>query len=144
MGLFGGSSSSSSVTKNYVDNSSINANQTGALLGIAGNANKVGTVNVLDAGAIKRALDSADRAVSAAVQSVNNTSSNALQFAANNDTRASKAVNNSMAFAERAANNAMRIAFEASQPATATINKQLIGFGLVVAGTVAALVFVKR
>ena len=122
MGLFGGSSSSSSVTKNFIDNSSVTANQAGALLGIAGNDNQVGSVNVLDGGAINRAFD----------------------FAKSNNSKLTQAVNETLGFAERAGKNAMQIAFESAQPATALINKQMIGIGLLAASTVAAFVFLRR
>ncbi len=133
MGLFGGSSSSSSTTNNYVDNSSITANQAGALLGIAGDSNTVGSVNVLDGGVINRAFEFAGKA-----------GSRAFEFAESSNTKLTKAVNDTLGFAERAGNNAMRIAFESSQPGTATMNKQMIGFGILVASTVAAFVFMNR
>ncbi len=118
----GGSSSSKSETNNYVDNSSITANQAGALLGIAGDSNSVGSVNVLDGGVINRAFD----------------------FAEKNNNGLNKAINETLGFAERAGNNAMRIAFESSQPETATMNKQMIGFGVLAASTLAAIVLMRR
>lgn len=133
MGLFGGSSSSSSTTKNYIDNSSITANQAGALLGIAGDSNTVGSVNVLDGGVINRAFDFAGKA-----------GGRAFDFAERNNSKLTQAINESLGFAERAGNNAMRIAFESSQPGTATMNKQLIGFGVLAASILAAIVFIGK
>ncbi len=132
MGLFGGSSSSSSTTNNYVDNSSITANQAGALLGIAGNDNSVGSVNLLDGGAIQSAFDFAGQA-----------GDRAYSFAESNNSKLMQAIGESISFAERAGNNAMRIAAEAAQPGAAALNKQLIGIGVVAASTVAAFVFLR-
>ncbi len=144
MGLFGGDSSSTSVTKNYVDNSSITASQNGALLGIAGNDNTVGTVNVLDGSAIKNALDFAGSASKRAFDFAGNAGARAFDFAANNNAKLMTAVSDSMTFAERASRDAMANVFAASQPATATINKIMMGIAGLAVLTITAFVFLSK
>ena len=139
----GGSSSSSSTTNNYVDNSSITANQAGALLGIAGDGNKVGSVNVLDGGAIQSAFDFAGQAGDRAFDFAGQAGGKAFDFAESSNSKLMQAISETMGFAERAGNNAMRIAFESSQPGAAALNKQLIGIGVVAVSTVAAFAFLR-
>ncbi len=140
MGLFGGDSTSVQKTTNRVDSSTLNANQAGALLGIAGRNNSVGSVNVLDAGAIKSSIGLAGTSVAAvgaadknALGFASTTLDKTLSLVSDSTQKLKDSVNQSMGFAERAGNNAMRIAFESAQPGVATMasDRKMIEIGLI-------------
>jgi len=104
MGFFSSDSQTTQQTTNFVDSSTVTANQAGAEAGVAGDNNRVTIYKTeTDQGAVGGLVDVSGRAISFGSDAIKN----ALEFGAD-------AINNTLGFGDNALNNALTFSSESS------------------------------